>query len=458
MLSLRDTGKIQENNASIIHLGELCGLIPPFSLKDFILKDCLIDTKIFRIGVALIIWSPANPNLPQAPDPQHDDKSWYENFLLNWRNEKGVANFWYKQSFGKLKIEGQVLPWTRFQIDEAAIFTAKSGDGRPMILRTVAQNIVMQRFQGNFDAFIGVFCLPPDHAIDGGTTGNYSSFGIGDSFDFHTHEVGHLIGGKFQFHHSFGIETADLCTGEYGHPYCVMSAEVYGTNGVQRLNDSIAFPDAEENFRGPGLSGATRSALGWANENQFDLGINEELSFTLQSLGSSYPGFQVIRITDGDKIFCVEYRSSLDDNDRGISNLDYDAELKCDAVVVVNILAGGIATSLAPNSATYLGQIQLNFSTGVVPDTIVNFNPFWGVKIIDFDDRKSTVQIRIIKNNFFSLRIYRRTHNFTLSDGTNTFDIVPAGKVALECNDYMNLSKWRINGQPLKNLRSLVNL
>ena len=126
--------------------------------------------------------------------------------------------------------------------------------------------------------------------------------------------------------------------------------------------------------------------------------------------------------------------------------------------MVVNIAAGGVATGLAPNSSTYLGQIPLNFSTGIVPDTIINFNSFWGVKIISVDDKNATVQVRILKNNRFSFRTFRRTHNFTLADGTNTFDIVPNGKVASESNDYGNLRKWRINGQPLKNLRSLVNL
>ena len=54
MLSLRDSGKIQQDNASILNLGALCGFKPSFSLKDFILKDCLVTTQPFRIGVALI--------------------------------------------------------------------------------------------------------------------------------------------------------------------------------------------------------------------------------------------------------------------------------------------------------------------------------------------------------------------------------------------------------------------
>lgn len=455
MLSLRDSGKIQQDNASILNLGVLCGFKPSFSLKDFILKDCLVDTQPFRIGVALITWSPSSASLPQAPVQPHP-KSWYEDFFLNWRYENGVANFWYKQSFGKLKIEGQVLDWSRFQIDEAAIFTTKNPDGKPMILRNVAENIVKQRFSNDFDGFIGVFNLPSDHALDGGTTGNYSSFSVGDSFAFHTHEVGHLVGKKFKFNHSFGIETSTYCTGMYGDPYCVMSAQAYGAADVLR-NDSVSFPIIEENVRGPGLSGATRSVLGWANENQFDLNVNEEPSFTLRSLGSSYPGFQVIRIMDGDSIFCIEFRSTRDSNDQGISNMNYDAALKCDGVVVVSALTGGIATKLAPNCATFLGQVLLNFSAGVIPDTIVNFNPFWGVKVLGFDEKKSTVQIRILRNNVFSLRTYRRTHHLTLSGDVDSWDVIdPRDNLPLMEEDYKRVRAWRVNGNQISNLRSLI--
>ena len=460
MLSLRDSGKIQQDNASILNLGALCGFKPSFSLKDFILKDCLVDTQPFRIGVALISWSPVSPSLPQAPAPPHD-KRWYENFFLNWRYENGVANFWYKQSFGKLKIEGQVLDWSRFQIDEATIFKTKDKDGKlvfpPILLRTVAENIVKQRFSEDFDGFIGVFNVPSGHAIDGGTTGNYSSFAVGDTFAFHTHEVGHLIGKKFNFHHSFGIETSDYCTGMYGHPYCVMSAETYGAVNVL-WNDSVSFPDKEENLRGPGLSGATRSVLRWANETKFDLNTNEETSFTLLSVGANYPGVQVLRITDGDRVYGIEYRSARDRNDQGIANSNYDAALKCDAVVVVSALAGGIATKIAPNSATFLGQIPLNFSAGVLLDTIVNFNPFWGIKVLGFDEKKSTVQIRILRKNVFSLRTYRRTHHLTLSGDVDSWDVINFSddKLLLPCEDYKRVRAWRVNGNKVTNLRSLI--
>ena len=276
--------------------------------------------------------------------------------------------------------------------------------------------------------------MPSDHAIDGGTTGNYSLFSVGDPFDFQAHEVGHLIGGKFNFHHSFGIETSTYCTGMYGHPYCIMSSEAYG------------------------LSGATRGALGWANEMQVDLNINAELSFTMRSLGSSYPGLQVIRIIDGDRIFYIEYRSSRDSNDKEISNLNYDAELKCDAIVVVSALTGGIATKLAPNGATFLGHVPLNFSTGVVPDTIVNFNPFWGIKVLSFDEKKSTVKIRILRKNVFSLRTYRRTHHLSLSGDVDSWEVVGIldDKLPLLCEDYKRVRAWHINGGKVINFRSLI--
>ncbi len=294
MLSLRDTGKIQQDDASILHLGGLCGLTPPFSLTDFILKDCLVHSEIFRIGVMLISWSPQNTDLPQAPDFPHD-KDWYANFFLNWGYEQGVANFWYKQSFGKLKIEGKVLNMVNHQAQKEDIFSGPDENNLLYIPRATARSILDKEaasqggFPENFDAFIGVFNFPMGYRIDGGSTGNFSAFGIADPFAFHTHEVGHLIGGKYNFHHSFGIETQDYSTGMYGHPYCVMSALTYGAKNVI-LNDSDAYPNPEENLRGPGFSGASRSDLGWANRIEFNVENNKEESFNLLSLGSNKPG------------------------------------------------------------------------------------------------------------------------------------------------------------------------
>jgi hypothetical protein len=235
-----------------------------------------------------------------------------------------------------------------------------------------------------------------------------------------------------------------------------MSAQRYGDDNVM-LNNSATFPIAEENSRGPGLSGATRFSLGWANGAQFDLRNEQEAFFSLRSLGSNHAGIQVVNITDGERTFFIEYRSSKDYNDQGISNLDYDA------AVVISALTGGIATKLAPNCATFLGEIPLKFNSGSVPETIINFNPFWGVQVRSFDEKNSRVEIKILKNPVFSLRTYRRTNHILLaSDEVDSWDIVNivgpenVEKLARACIDYNRINSWKVNGNPVRNLRSLV--
>ena len=463
MLSLRDTGKIQQDNASVLQLGAICGLTKPFSLKEFILRDCIVQSDVFRIGVVLIKWSLKGLNQPRAGNFPHSN-SWYENFFLNWRYENGVANFWYKQSFGKLKIEGNVLGDVDYRTDAKDIVFGP--DNKGMLYLPRANNVLRNIFdasaesQGgfpeNFDAFIGVFSLPAGYRVDGGSSGNFSAFDIADSFAFHTHEVGHLIGGKYNFNHSFGLETADYRTGMYGHPYCVMSAEAYGGKNV-RFDDNVRYPEPEENFRGPGLSGATRSELKWANVVEFNLGLNEEAFFTINSLGSNYTGIQVLRILDGEKIFFVEYRSAKDSNDMGVANLIDDA------AVVISVVSGGIATKLAPLSATFLDHLPLKFASGEIPKTIINFNPFWGLRIIDFNASKSTVLVQIVRNRAFSLRTYRRTHHIKLaSNEVDSWDIIEItkpednAKFLLACEEYDSLRSWRMDGNPIRNLRSLI--
>ena len=458
MLSLRDTGKIQENNASILHLGELCGLIPPFSLKDFILKDCIVDVTHLKLCVVLLMWSP--PNTPQ-PVFNQKSNSWYANYFLNWGNPNGIASYWYKESFGRLKIEGKVLGWFLNQQDPKAVLN-KNPDGSLTnnISRYKALDMAKQLVIDNnesldsYDAFIAVVGVNQQYAVLGDNDGgNGSTFAIGTDHNHTCHEVGHIIGNNNgMFIHSFGLEKKELRGGVYGYPYCIMSAEWYGGVYNELFTPKMAL-ELEEMNRGPGLCGGTRVLLGWAKSIDFNLDDEKEGEFEIQSLGSNHPNAQAIIIRKGGKTFFVEYRSSKDENDQIISKLGFDA------VVVVGIITGGIAAGEKDghhkSNGTFINQIPLNF--GSSSNVIINFEPNWGIMVIGVCSSLK-ITIRIVKNFAFSLRTFRRTHDIIFLDGSSSFQIDGSSDYEAKCDLYDNLSKWRINGQPLKSLRSLVNL
>ncbi len=135
-----------------------------------------------------------------------------------------------------------------------------------------------------------------------------------------------------------------------------------------------------------------------------------------------------------------------------------------EAVVVISAVSGGIATKLAASSSTFLGQIPISFLTDDIPDTIINFNSFWGIKVLGINVKKSTAQIAIIKNRLLSLRTYRRTHHLMLvSDGVDSWDIINIVKPEDDqkrlraIDEYNRIRAWRLNGQPIRNLRELIN-
>lgn len=452
MLSLRDSGKIQQDGASVTSLAAECGLPKPFSLKDFIEKECLIPITHFRICVVPIIpWRqffPWHPEYtPRLFIGVRHDKAWYENFFLNWRNPFGVAQFWHRESWGRIRIEGDVLDWTVDYTDpaevqnsatDATISRSKSGE--------LARKIAAQKGIAveNYNAFVVVYRLPSSVQVDGGTTGDRrtSVFRTEDPFDFHAHEVGHLVlaysgvGGA----HSYGYETdPEYCTGLYGHPYCIMSAKRYG--GRYRGIKSPSSLSNEERGRGPGLNGATRYYLKWADGRNLDLQSETTEELELQSLGSNRSN-RVLEIRRGERTYAIEYRSQTDANDAGIS---HDA-------LIVNAMDGGLAWAREGHGcATLLSEIALitevNSQSG--PTQVANLDSFWGVQVVAWKPNAKSVRFRIVKNNLVSVRMYARTHP-DLSFAAN-----PARPSA--CPLVNGLKSWNINGERLKSLRALIN-
>jgi hypothetical protein len=104
MLSLRDTGRFNETDISVIEAAKKCNINIPFSIADFIRRDCSENEKSLKLCVVLFRWSPPNvlpPNFTQK------DKAWYENYFLNWENPNGIAHFWYKRVLAGLSLKGK---------------------------------------------------------------------------------------------------------------------------------------------------------------------------------------------------------------------------------------------------------------------------------------------------------------------------------------------------------------
>ncbi len=437
MLSIRDSGKIKNDNVSVLQLAQQCGMQRPFSLKEFIEKDCLVDVRQFKVCVVIFAWKPDE----KAQVFIKHDSYWYGNYFLNWHNPLGISQFWYKESFGKLQMEGDVTTELLLQVEPEKIL---KGDGTTKkVDRSKAaghcRQLAEQQFPGRaYDAFIAVVGVPSDYGMDAGTTGNCSVFNADSgAFDFYAHEIGHLIGQKLGYDHSFGRETPDCANkysnSEYGHPYCVMSAETYGNLDVTFDPGQVTPLAGEEIGRGPGLNGATRLLLGWAKGIEFDLSEGREAEFELQSLGSNRPGLQVVRVRQGEATFSVEYRSGADPNDRGIRN----------DVVVASALESGIARrhdadpgvlGHSGKSTTYLDEILYASAGSSGFDKVANFNPFWGIKVLEWNRVKHTVRIKIVINFALSVRTYFRTHD--------------VGTLCLG-----GLRSWRIDGKPLSRLK-----
>src|SRR5437588_187966 len=229
MLSLRDSGKIQQDNASLTDLARQCDLTVPFSLKDFIEKDCLVEVTNFRICVVLFIpWRLFFPWQPEYTRrlfiATKHDRAWYENYFLNWRNPNGIAQYWHKETFGRVKVEGDVLDWTVEFDDPADILDRDDQNnpkGKPVDrfqpgnrvarekVAALAAKIALQKgvSVGDYDGLIAVVRMPHNWNIDGdwGGAANFlksANFidGRGD-FAFYAHEVGHVIGFKYNFDH-----------------------------------------------------------------------------------------------------------------------------------------------------------------------------------------------------------------------------------------------------------------
>ena len=138
-----------------------------------------------------------------------------------------------------------------------------------------------------------------------------------DIHSFIAHETGHMLG----LNHSFGPREfrCSGVAGEYGDPWCVMSADYFGGRAVD-IDPQIAGFGLGLYTKGPGLNGGTRIFRNWAEKVDLILQPGLRWRGTLKSLNSApNAGLKVVCIHIGDDSYTIEFRSPADLCDRGLA-------------------------------------------------------------------------------------------------------------------------------------------
>jgi hypothetical protein len=296
---------------------------------------------------------------PNRPDPPVHDEHWYFREYCDVTGG-GFASWWFTETEGKIEMTGKVIPWFDLLASESDLQQSNNpaAIGRSELAQLAAAQS-NEYINPLTDLLIVVADVipPPPWTLDKGTTGllTYSFLAvvtpIGENHDFTAHEIGHCLG----LNHSFDLTTqAGGVLGEYGHPYCIMSAETFGGRLAAAVVDPPIIPGiADLANKGPGLNGGTRFAKGWAAGEDVTLAPGTNFIATISSLGSEPLALTnkiVNIIKNSNETFAVEFRSPVDENDRS---------LPC-PMILISGLKGSLADQWYPNQncATYYHQIR----------------------------------------------------------------------------------------------------